>query len=56
MYVIRRCSDGKMVAQPGSKHSYTQYLQRARIFKTTEEADGDRCIQNEYIEKVDLLK
>ncbi len=47
MYVIRRNEDGKFVATPGSKSSYTQFLQKARTFSTREAAAAD-CCGNEY--------
>jgi hypothetical protein len=41
-YVLKR-DDGKFVARPGSEHSYTDKLQRARTFDTRDEAERDRC-------------
>jgi hypothetical protein len=52
MLVLKRTSDGKYVAKPGSKNSYTKYLQHARVFRTREEAERDRCPENERIVEV----
>lgn len=51
-YVIRR-TDGKFVSMPGSQHSYTKSIRQARIFNTREQADGDRCVDNEYVVSVE---
>lgn len=56
MFVLRR-DDGKYVAKPGSEHSYTWKLENAQIFRTHEEADKDRCVENETVVRVaDLLR
>ncbi len=47
-YVIVRNEDGKYVAEPGSEHSYTSKLERARRFKTHEAAQAD-CCGNEHV-------
>jgi len=52
MFVLKRTSDGKYVAKPGSNNSYTKYLQHARVFRTREEAERDRCPENERIVEV----
>lgn len=49
MFALKRNSDGKYVARPGSKNSYTKFLQHARVFRTREEAERDRCPENERI-------
>jgi len=55
MYVLKR-RDGKYVAKPGSKKSYTTSLEKARKFPSPEAADADRCPENESIVNVmDLL-
>lgn len=41
--------DGKYVAMPGSKNSYTAKLERARLFPTREAAERERCVNNEYV-------
>jgi len=52
MFVIRRKSDSRFVAQAGSKSSYTDYLQTARRFATREQAQAE-CCDNEYVTSVD---
>lgn len=48
MYVIRRTDQGGgYVAQPGSKHSYTRNLERARTFDTRDAAQSECCPGNE---------
>lgn len=51
MYVIKRNEDGKYVARPGSKRSYTRYLQCARVFTSRDAAEGE-CCGNEHVEDV----
>jgi len=55
MYVIRRTSDGKFVAIPGSKNSYTTSIRKARVFTTRESAENSRCVENEYVENLENL-
>ena len=51
MYIIRRTDQGGgYVAPPGSKKAYTHQRLRARIFKTREAAEADRCVENEVVE------
>lgn len=50
MYVIKR-EDGKYVSRPGSEHSYTPFLQRARTFSTRASALESAC-GNEYVSSV----
>lgn len=52
MFALKRTTDGKYVAKPGSKNSYTKVLQHARVFRTREEAERDRCPENERIVEV----
>jgi len=56
MFVLKRTGKshrhGQYVAKPGSKNSYTKYLQHARVFRTREEAERDRCPENERIVEV----
>ena len=50
MFVIKRTDQGGgYVAPSGSVSSYTGALQNARIFNTAEEAERNRCPQNEII-------
>lgn len=53
-FVIRRDEDGAYVSKSGSESSFTHYLQLAEIFNSREEAENNRCKENEYIEEVDL--
>lgn len=49
-FVLKRTDQGGgYVAQPGSKHSYTNKLERARQFPTKDAAEGDRCPDNEIV-------
>lgn len=55
-FVLRRTDqEGGYVAQPGSLKSYTHNLLRARRFRTREEAEADRCVENEVIENFEDL-
>lgn len=53
MYVIKRVPDGAYVALPGSRGSYTSYLQRAQTFHSREEAERHRCPGNEVVVPVE---
>ena len=53
MYILKRVPDGAYVAKKGSRGSYTPYLQRARVFATIEEADRNRCVENEVIVSIE---
>lgn len=58
MYVLRRTSDGKFVADTQKSRdgsSYTRDLLQARIFDTREQADRDRCPGNEVVCQVESL-
>ena len=46
MYVLQR-RDGKYVAHSGAKNSYTSKLENAHVFRTKEEAEVSRCVDNE---------
>ena len=52
MYILKR-TDGAYVAKPGSAKSYTRCLQNAQTFTSREEADRNRCPDNETITTVD---
>lgn len=54
-FVLKRTSDSKYVAQPGSESSYTTKLERARVYPTREAADGDRCVENERVVDVSAI-
>jgi hypothetical protein len=53
-FVLQR-TDGKFVAVPGSEHSYTSDLMKARIFPSRAAAEGDRCVENEQIVPLENL-
>lgn len=56
MYVIVR-NDGCYVAKPGRRSSYTCFLQHARVFSTRQDAEKERCPDNEHIESLeDILR
>lgn len=48
MYVIKRSGDGKYVAKPGSRKSYTTKLEKAQTFVTEQAARASAC-GNEYV-------
>lgn len=54
MFILRNTKTGRYVAPPGSVHSYTSYLENARVFRTPEDAEKERCVENE--ELVDVMK
>jgi hypothetical protein len=47
MYVLKHKENGKYVARPGSKHSYTRKLEDAQIFATRWEAETASCVESE---------
>jgi len=56
MFVIRR-DDGAYVAPLGSARSYTKHVEHARVFRTRESAERERCPGNESIVSVsDVLQ
>jgi hypothetical protein len=44
---------GGFVATPGSRRSYTHSLKQARKFSTREEAERERCQDNEAIVRLE---
>ena len=55
-YVIQRVTGrGGFVRPPGSERSYTQNLAHARRYATYNEADRDRCVENEVVVAVEAL-
>lgn len=52
MYYVLQRTDGKYVAPAGSNWAYTSKLENARKFPTREEAEKDRCVENERIVEV----
>lgn len=54
MYVIKRTDQGGgYLAAPGSAHSYTKNLERARIFATRDAAERERCPENEVVKALE---
>lgn len=50
MYVIKRTDQGGgYVARSGSASSYTRNIERAQKYDTREEADANRCPDNEIV-------
>ena len=50
MYVLERTNQGGgYVAKPGKDGSYTSKLQHARMFATREQAERERCPENEHV-------
>ena len=50
MYILERTDQGGgYVAPAGSEKSYTKDPRHARIFKTVDDAELDRCVENEII-------
>jgi hypothetical protein len=52
MFVIQHDETGKYVARPGSLRSYTNRLEGAQVFRHREQAEKERCVENETL--VDL--
>ena len=53
-YVLKRKEDGAYVAEPGSRESYTRSLERARKFKSYDDAQREAC-GNETPRSVDSI-
>jgi hypothetical protein len=54
LYVIRRTDrGGGWVTLPGSPGSYTHKLQDAKVWHSREEAERERCIDNEVAESLE---
>lgn len=49
MYVIKRTNIPGYVAPSGSQITYTSTVTRARVFRTHEEAERERCVENEVV-------
>jgi hypothetical protein len=54
MFVLQHAATGKYVSRPGSLRSYTNRLEEARVFRSREEAEGERCVDSESV--VDVLR
>lgn len=48
MFVLVR-ADGKYVAKPGNKNSYTAKIGNAQSFPTRAAAEANRCPENESV-------
>lgn len=55
MFVLQHDDTGKYVARPGSKRSYTNRLEEARVFRTPEGAEAERCVESETVMDVRRL-
>lgn len=53
-FVLVRIPDGAYVARSGSIHSYTRKLEQAQVFKSRENANQNRCV-NETIQSLEEL-
>lgn len=54
-YALRINGKGKLVAQPGSLRSYTGDPQKAQRFDTLEEAERQRCGNEEIVDLFRVL-
>jgi hypothetical protein len=55
-YILRRTDQGGgYVAKPGISRSYTRRLDQAQKFATRDEADANRCKENEVIEDLERV-
>ena len=55
-FVIKRTDQGGGYVLPnGCDDSYTKHLPRARRFRTVEEAERERCPENEIILSVETV-
>ena len=48
-YVLQHIQTGKYVAPPEEEEFYTTRIENARVFRTKQEADRERCIESERI-------
>lgn len=55
MFVLQHNETGKYVARPGSERSYTNRLEEARVFRTLEGAEAERCVESETVVDVRRL-
>jgi len=49
IYVIQHKETGKYVSRSGSPRSYTNRLEEARVFRSRESAEKERCVENEAL-------
>mgnify|MGYP001576708874 CR=1 FL=1 len=52
--ILRTDRGGAYVSRQGSTHSYTTRLQYARTFATREEAEANRCPDNEMVLRLEV--
>ena len=45
-------TDGYFVAVSGYGHSYTKDITKARLFRTRDEAEVDRCVDSEVVREL----
>ncbi len=56
MYLLKRTDQGGgFVAKAGHRTSYVPCLCYAKVFKTKEEAERDRCKENEVIVEMESI-
>lgn len=55
-YVIKRTDQGcGYVAKRGLKESYTRDIEKIRVFATMEDAQRERCVENEVVVPMDEI-
>ena len=54
-YVLMNLDTGKYVAPPGSRRSYTKYLERAHPYATLADAKKDACDNEKVYNVHDLV-
>lgn len=54
-FIIQRIPDGAMVALPGSEHSYTCDVFKARRFNTREDAQRECCGNERVINLFEVI-
>lgn len=55
-YVIKRTDQsGGYVSRPGLKESYTKNIEKIRVFATMEDAQRERCVEDEVVVPMDEI-
>ena len=55
-FVLWHPEGRKFVAPSGQEHSYTRSILLARIFRTREEAEANRCVDSEVVRPISDFK